>query len=156
MSPDITISYWDWTDPNQQSFPAWVAAFTETVRTPDQGDIPVERFPGDSGYLAQVVQVIPQILKLSNYSDFTEQLEHVHNFVHNWVGGAMAAIPTAPADPIFWMHHTNVDRLWWQLQQSPAGQGKHPNLSGKDAVLEPWRYREEDVRDIQQLGYRYV
>ena len=26
------------------------------------------------------------------------------NSVHVWVGGSMGSIPTAPADPIFWVH----------------------------------------------------
>jgi tyrosinase len=35
-----------------------------------------------------------------------------HGSVHNSVGGNMAALQTAPQDPIFWLHHCNVDRLW--------------------------------------------
>lgn len=31
---------------------------------------------------------------------------------------------TSPNDPVFFLHHCNVDRLWWQWQQN------HP-----DAVL---------------------
>jgi hypothetical protein len=43
---------------------------------------------------------------------FWQPLEAVHGGVHVWVGGSMSTIPTAPADPIFWMHHANSDRLW--------------------------------------------
>jgi hypothetical protein len=35
-----------------------------------------------------------------------------HNAMHNFVGGAMNAIETAPDDPAFWLHHCNVDRIW--------------------------------------------
>jgi len=34
-----------------------------------------------------------------------------HNNVHNDVGGEMAS-GESPRDPIFWLHHANVDRLW--------------------------------------------
>ena len=68
----------------------------------------------------------------------------------------MGSIPTAPADPIFWMHHANIDRLWWQWQTSPQGQGKNPNLTGAAAVMDPWAYTEPDTRDIATLGYTYV
>jgi hypothetical protein len=39
-----------------------------------------------------------------------------HNGVHTQVGGIMADSALAPEDPIFWLHHSNVDRLWadWQ------------------------------------------
>jgi tyrosinase len=40
----------------------------------------------------------------------------MHNRVHVWVGGDMFLVPTAPNDPVFFLHHCNVDRLWakWQ------------------------------------------
>jgi tyrosinase len=69
----------------------------------------------------------------------------------------MSFIATAPADPIFWMHHANIDRLWWQWQQ--AHPGKNPSLSGSgptSPVMDPWAYTETDTRDITTLGYEYV
>lgn len=35
-----------------------------------------------------------------------------HNPVHGLIGGDMGGISTAARDPIFWMHHVNIDRLW--------------------------------------------
>lgn len=35
-----------------------------------------------------------------------------HNPVHNLIGGAMASILSSPWDPLFWVHHANIDRLW--------------------------------------------
>lgn len=37
---------------------------------------------------------------------------HPHNPVHNLIGGAMSSILTSPRDPLFWVHHANIDRLW--------------------------------------------
>jgi tyrosinase len=39
----------------------------------------------------------------------------VHNNVHVWVGGDMQ-LSSSPNDPIFFLHHCNVDRIWaaWQ------------------------------------------
>jgi tyrosinase len=44
-----------------------------------------------------------------------------HNPVHNLIGGVMADMQS-PLDPIFYLHHSNVDRLWhaWAL---PDGKG---------------------------------
>lgn len=46
-----------------------------------------------------------------------------HNGVHNLIGGTMNNIAVSPRDPIFWVHHANIDRLWdaWAL----AGGGRH-------------------------------
>jgi hypothetical protein len=35
-----------------------------------------------------------------------------HNPIHNFVGGAMGFTATTALDPIFYMHHTNIDRFW--------------------------------------------
>jgi tyrosinase len=35
-----------------------------------------------------------------------------HNDVHGQVGGDMGGFDTAGLDPVFWMHHANIDRLW--------------------------------------------
>lgn len=36
-----------------------------------------------------------------------------HNMAHGWMGGDMGAF-LSPRDPVFWMHHCNVDRIWAQ------------------------------------------
>lgn len=35
-----------------------------------------------------------------------------HNHVHGFVGGVMGGF-TSPLDPIFWMHHNMIERIWW-------------------------------------------
>lgn len=41
-----------------------------------------------------------------------------HNAGHRFIGGHMAG-SFSPNDPVFWMHHANVDRIWahWQTFQ---------------------------------------
>jgi hypothetical protein len=45
----------------------------------------------------------------------------LHNLVHRWLARTMI-LRSSPNDPIFWLHHCNIDRLWavWQRQ--------HPTL----------------------------
>ncbi|MER6394929.1 tyrosinase family protein [Kitasatospora sp. NPDC001603] len=41
------------------------------------------------------------------------ELENVpHNQVHGGVGGWMGRVEGSARDPIFWLHHANLDRLW--------------------------------------------
>ena len=44
-----------------------------------------------------------------------------HNTLHNLIGNAMATMES-PQDPIFWLHHANVDRLW--VAWAAAGGGR--------------------------------
>ena len=64
---------------------------------------------GTLGTASQVsnVQAINNWLTYSNTFERTEP----HSGAHNWVGGAMAG-PASPNDPIFYLHHGMVDKLW--------------------------------------------
>jgi tyrosinase len=82
-----------------------------------------------------------------------------HNPVHNLIGNAMADM-ISPVDPIFWLHHANVDRLW--VAWAGAGGGrKMPPLtntywSGKHvytASLNMLRSQTYSTRTA--LYYRY-
>lgn len=44
----------------------------------------------------------------------------LHNCVHVWIGGDMVQA-TSPNDPVFYLNHANVDRIWaaWQQQNGP-------------------------------------
>ncbi|MEU5656104.1 tyrosinase family protein [Streptomyces sp. NPDC047737] len=43
----------------------------------------------------------------------------MHNQVHQWIGGDMDP-SSSPNDPVFYLHHCNVDRIWesWMQQYS--------------------------------------
>lgn len=48
-------------------------------------------------------------------SGFNDLLDSsMHGDVHVWVGtpANMGNVPTAASDPIFWLHHAMIDRLW--------------------------------------------
>ena len=52
----------------------------------------------------------------------TGRLEQTpHNDIHNFVGGEgiMGNVLTAAQDPIFWLHHANIDRLWSVWSAAP-------------------------------------
>ena len=97
----------------------------------------------------------------TTFTTFKDTLENgPHGEIHmevgvvNGVREAMARITVSPADPLFWLHHAQVDRLWAQWQAAHAG--KNPRLTGVNAVMDPWSEREQQVRSISTLGYRYV
>lgn len=39
-----------------------------------------------------------------------------HTAGHAGVGGTMLDAVASPSDPLFFLHHTNLDRLWWEWQ----------------------------------------
>lgn len=86
---------------------------------------------------------------------------NLHNRVHVWVGGSM--LPgTSPNDPVFFLHHCNVDRLWWQWQierpsesylptsGGPPGHNLNDEMTPFGAAATP-----ASTLNIHDLGYTY-
>ena len=87
-----------------------------------------------------------------------------HGPVHVWVGGfggLMTDPDTAALDPIFWLHHANIDRLWatWLADTgaNPSSRlwlGRSFRL--RDAAGNRVRMRVGDVLDtVADLDYTY-
>lgn len=153
--PDVCIPYWDWTRLEGQHFPTWLAGELPTVVTPTQ-TINVVRAPGPDAGLASIAGGVAGAMSRTSYDQFSSPINGIHGGVHIWVGGTMSDASVSPADPVFWMHHANLDRLWWQWYNSPAGNHQNPGLTGTNALMDPWTYTEADTRNIASLGYTYV
>jgi hypothetical protein len=50
--------------------------------------------------------------------------------------GLMAEVPSAGMDPIFWLHHSNIDRIWQQWTNSPNG----VKATAAEVKAHPWWY----------------
>ena len=150
VDPSVCIPYWKSSD--EQAFPAWLLPFTPTVNLMS-GPHTVNRNIGAFATLPNAASVAA-VLANTTFNAFAPALEGVHNSGHVWVGGSMQSILTAPCDPVFWMHHAEIDRLWsvWQA----ANPGQNPPLSGAAATMDPWTETETDTRDMIALGYTYV
>jgi tyrosinase len=126
---DFTLPYWDYTSAESYAIPeefqarnranpAFSALFVAN-RNKDGGPLraadvnagePLNKyFHGRQNFL-----VVPDMNEPS-YRSFCSQLNgQLHNQIHRYVGDEtnMGNVPTAAGDPIFWLHHCNIDRLW--------------------------------------------
>jgi tyrosinase len=98
---------------------------------------------------------------LGQFWSQTGRLEQTpHNDVHVTIGGLMGHPDTAAQDPIFWLHHANIDRLWWLWQQDhadPSDSAWTKQAFGfMDAGGVPASLTGADVEDtVKQLDYTY-
>jgi len=85
----------------------------------------------------------------------------LHGNVHVLTGNTqnMGAVPWAARDPIFWLHHCNIDRLWASWN---ANGGTNPSAPWNDdtfvfADIKGNRVvaKVSDYFDIAKLGYSY-
>jgi len=112
------------------------------------------REPGDPETLP-TEGLIEEIIEEPNFDVFSEALEvRLHNGIHGWVGGTMKWQATAAYDPIFWAHHTMVDRIWSIWQGRHASYGPRQELWGEP--LKGLGLTVGQVLDTTALGYDYA
>jgi Common central domain of tyrosinase/Polyphenol oxidase middle domain len=168
--PNFAVPYWDYgKGPAARKLPL------------------VFRQPADSTNPLYVSQREPRInegwqLSGTNYFDALRQPEFKsinsrgfsiavefmpHNNIHAQVGGFtgwMGRVTTAARDPIFWLHHSNIDRLWnlWVSQ----GEGRQNPTDDYEWGNRRFTFYDENrnpveltgcqiLRSQRQLGYRY-
>ena len=120
----IVLPYWDWTraDSRNLDVEPWKSFFGGRNNTGGRFDHwSYSRAPNGGGNVLPSIDVVGN--ELRNKANFTEfrALECGSHFpAHTWTGGTMAG-GSSPADPLFFLHHGNIDRLWaiWQLN-NPA------------------------------------
>jgi tyrosinase len=104
------------------------------------------------------------LLTPGGFSDILESAPH--DTVHGRIGGWMGGVPRAARDPIFWLHHAQIDRLWESWRQAvPGADPTSANPTGQAWLDTPLRFvtpegapdnrQGSDVLDTKALGYHY-
>jgi len=175
LNPAVMVPFWNWSSgpttglPAACSSPTYVNRDGDTVPNPlYAGPLPAggpgtmtERRPDiDTTTFGDLATTAQTALGNGDFNSFQPALNNVHGSIHGRVGGDMGSVPYAGFDPIFWLHHCNVDRLWAQWQASHPGP-----LPANEASLslEPFQkpcstsyYVGADMESTEALGYRYM
>ena len=145
INPLITIPYWDWVNdraiPPQLSDPADLAEWGVIRGVFNAGGLPT-------------APTINAVIANTTFTSFEGALEGPHGWVHNAVGGTMGS-STSPKDPIFWLHHGFIDKLWadWEV----AHPGANPPNMGETLQPPPIMTRTvSQTLSTQALGYVYA
>ena len=67
--------------------------------------------------------------RLEGWPTGADMYVRLHNRIHVWVNGDMEP-GTSPNDPVFFLHHCNVDRLWARWQHAHPGSHYVPAANG--------------------------
>jgi hypothetical protein len=157
----LRLPYWDYTDPAQTTLPAefqsQVSTLHDARRDPDI-DTGAATLNPDS------TNVDGPLLREPDYFSFENKIErNVHGYIHCTVGPTcpvahMGDVPVAGNDPIFYLHHANIDRLWacWQhLRPTPAGAWQDQKFSFVDETGTMQTQPVKNFLDSTSLGYVY-
>jgi polyphenol oxidase len=167
--PTFTLPYWDWESDGHIPDAYKTGSTVDDKRRP----LPLQ----SAGCPASMVgkAVLDGVMALSSGLRFLGSATASggpegapHGPVHIWVGNGdkpdMGLLQTAARDPVFYAHHSNIDRLWtvWIKQGAPG----HGNPSAKAWLSKTWKFVNADgkwvsisVKDVldhaKTLGYRY-
>jgi tyrosinase len=161
---DFALPYWDYykhpdvpaifaaKDVDGKPNPLWHARANKTVTALKYNafDPAVTKFPRDW----------PAKPAATNYEPLAES--NPHGRVHNAVGGDMADVSRAAGDPVFWVHHCNIDRLWSAWVKAGGGREMPPKTDAwwrqqwAYDLDKKWIARLADMDDTTRVfGYRY-
>ncbi|MCO6163487.1 tyrosinase family protein [Flavobacterium sp. NRK F7] len=86
-------------------------------------------------------------VKIYQKLNLTPDPQNLDNPIYGW----MTDNRTTAFDPLFWGHHSNVDRIWAKWQEQHNGTPLE-----MDAVMAPWTLTVKEAMSIQKLGYTYM
>jgi hypothetical protein len=181
--PNLALPYWDYANPAHRALPI-------AFREPADASNPLfvqQRNPriNSGGLLPEPFVLHRRAFGLVNFTASTSRLSfggptvpepqqfgtgvgalenEPHNIVHGLVGGLMSNPNTAARDPIFWLHHANIDRLWGRWLDQGGGRQNPVNddvwmdtlFTFFDPILREDTITGRDILDtLRQLDYRY-
>ncbi|RDB05976.1 hypothetical protein DVG78_11255 [Runella aurantiaca] len=158
-NPNLTLPYWNY-QTNAVLHPAYrnSAASNTLYNSTRNASI------NSGGALpASISTSINNALNNIPFFDFNSDLEGPHGSVHVAIGGNMGSVNRAALDPVFWLHHTNIDRLWEAWLRKCGGR---QNPTSGAWATQNFTFFDENgtavtmsgsqiVKTATQLNYRY-
>ncbi|MBI1406212.1 MAG: hypothetical protein GC145_08820 [Caulobacter sp.] len=124
----FALPYWDWDDDRVPDLIFTDDAFRLAGREVRQGES-IQAYMRANGrtYTGRITDDFatffgrPRNARPSGQRGYSGSAEWSgHNMLHGFVGGDMGRLDRSPNDPLFWMHHANIDRIWslWHQRNS--------------------------------------
>ncbi|EGD74680.1 protease inhibitor [Salpingoeca rosetta] len=153
---NVTIPYWDWTIDalSPETSPVWNVVGGNgngvdqcVTDGPFAGFSPCIERNWALGWAMPSFAEIAGILAGTDYSTVVAEIEARHGDVHVFVGGTMATY-SSPYDPLFFLHHAFVDKLWYDWQVT-LGNGNQYPASMLHMTLDPFAKTAAEVLDSE-------
>jgi len=184
----IALPYWDWADRTQKDLiPEFIRReFPNAIGLKEDPDwilnqrefqMPSDNYIKQSLDQIRINRMVDRFLledehfKAATSEVSPENLESPHDRIHVITGWPMTSVPYAAYNPLFYLHHSNVDRLYEKYimmhkdseQEFEAVQDMKEEQGGEnlyDAWCEPFHFGEEKFLpmhcyDTKKLGYVY-
>ncbi len=113
INPELSLGYWDTSIYQSSADALWAQGFLGSFNT----NWSLNRNLGEIGTLPTPLRV-SNLMNMTDFFEFSNELERrpVHRGAHQWTGGVMPT-PLSPRDPVFFFHHSFVDKVWHDLEE---------------------------------------
>ncbi len=161
-TPTFTLPYWDYTGPGKAGIPEEFQSksasdpllkvlYVDDRNKDDRrqyADVnagePINKyFRGKENFLTLADMNSPAY---GGPTGFNQSLDgNLHGNIHTFVGAEtdMGDIPTAAKDPLFWLHHCNIDRIWYGWSKAGGRNRPTPSGSGKPSRSSTGRGKDQ-------------
>ncbi|MGH7261276.1 MAG: tyrosinase family protein [Nitrospiraceae bacterium] len=170
--PGFALPYWNYNSATQRALPS-------PFRLPANADNPLYvsgRLINNGNPLGPDVVSFESAFRLTNFSspagdgisfggqmagplhtsDVHGEFENQpHDVVHSAVGGWMRNVILAARDPIFWLHHANIDRLWKRWLDRGGGRS-NPPASDTGWMNTRFTFFTENGQPVTRTGARIL
>ncbi len=171
--PKFTLPYWNYTGPNPQNriLPVefrssgdavWKPLFRPDRKPETNNGVPIDQISGANPIDINAMKSIVYGQTTGDAGLCSNVDNNPHGSVHVDVGNrrGMGRVPWAGNDPIFWLHHCNIDRIWasWIKAggRNPTSQGfKNETFTFADSNGAPVEANVGSVLDFDALDYDY-
>ncbi|KAH3859077.1 hypothetical protein DPMN_101724 [Dreissena polymorpha] len=144
VDPEVSLPYWDYSMDYYMPLPSESVVWSNCFFGNGKGTVldgpfrsmyggyntPMSRDIAASECPSRLInkEDIEELMKFCNFANITtgknlyqdnssQNLEKLHDSVHDWVGGDMGHLGTAAYDPVFFMHHAFIDYIWEQFRR---------------------------------------
>jgi hypothetical protein len=109
----FTLPYWNYDHAGQSALPS---SLLNPADTPTNPLYYAPRSINDGSAILPGSRGEQDTITTADFDQFQGAIQGCHDSTHGAVGGSMGGVPTAALDPIFYLHHCNIDRCWrhWQ------------------------------------------
>ena len=127
-----------------------------------------DQYAGDFGFRSRLeggVDMCVGEAEKCMFADVNTRYENMHAIVHEHIGGHVTVGPSAVNDPLFFLHHANVDRIFDRWLQKYDGNppsytpisGGPPghNLNDYFMAVFPVKKNADVYKESKELGYIY-
>ena len=167
---DFALPYWGYTNTNSSDklMPAMLRDSKSALYESCRFDSLNNGFP-ISGEIERALDMT-KLMSYTDYKTFCLNINNApHGAMHDYIGagndttgllqfknpitnsitntGLMGWVPTAGFDPVFWLHHSNIDRLWQQWTNSENG--KMITLQELKSVEWPYVFFDENGKKLE-------